>query len=168
MVGRVVEPMVLEGNNAAALLRQFRITLCMQAADHDHVSFNFEPQCVWESFDGTTAIFADNLAVGERTKLDLAYGYFDTVKEFRTEPTALSFLPLSGIVYVALSDSGEEDFQRGWSFSRLRRLFSIAWRASTAAFRSCSNVASRSRRIRFVSSSTAFSGRAGVMLIGIW
>jgi hypothetical protein len=98
MVERAVEPMVLEGNNAAALLRQFRITLCMQAADHDHVSFNLEPQCVWESFDGTTTIFADNFAVGERTKLNLAYSCFDKVEEFRTEPTALSFVPLSGIL----------------------------------------------------------------------
>jgi hypothetical protein len=140
----------------------------MQAAHHDHVSFDLEPQCVWESFDGTTAIFADNFALDEQTKLDLAYGHFDRIEKFGTEPSALSFVPFSGIVYVALSDSSEEDLQRGWGFSSLRRLFSIAWRASTAVFRSSSNVASRSRRIRFVSSSIAFSGRTGVMLIGVW
>jgi hypothetical protein len=91
----------------------------------------------------------------------------DAIKESEAEPIALPLVPFGSFIYFALRDRENPNIQRGCNVLSRRRIFAIASRASTAVFRSSSNVASRSSRMRFVSSSRSFSGRIGVMLMGI-
>jgi hypothetical protein len=85
----------------------------MQAADNDHIVLNFEPQCVWKLFEGAASVLAEYFSIAARVQSDLVQTLIDAVKEGKTEALALPLVPLGSFVYIALSDSGEENLQRG-------------------------------------------------------
>jgi hypothetical protein len=119
-----------------------------------------------------------HLGITERILRNLVHSLFDPIKEVEPKTFALALIPFGGscmseraqrapnvlCTFVGLRRSGYANGQCGCGALSLRRTSAMAFFASTADSLSLSNVASRFKRMRFVSSSIKVSWPVGVVL----
>jgi hypothetical protein len=139
----------------------------MQTRDNHSIAINPKPQTVRKLFQIRPSHVLDDGCVAFWIFTNSVDCFQNAIKELVAQPFGLRFVPACRCLYVGASCFCEADVQRVDGCLRVRRIPAIASRASTAVFRSSSNVARRCSTTCFSRSEISgfSSGRIAVLLI---